>query len=373
MNTNSKHHIDNLIDSGQSSLENDSKVETVLKSATSGCSDATGDGNAIDRQDKTISNIMNLSTKSKFSNDEDVSVPLNLSVKKAATPSSSSNSNSFEGSKLPSKLIVNNLVNSNRPVLSHPLLHQLQQHQQQQQQPSLTPPIIPQQKKRGRKPKALQNNNDSAHHHFLNFADIASVANNFLSPNLTGQSTHTSTPNNAIPETKPRKRGRPPTLSPPHNAMQSLAAHASNLGKANTSGAFTPAYPFNLFNTPDVLSSFPGLNALTAAAAAAAAATGNPFSNSHNPFNLFNKLNAKEINNFNLNLMNTNLFNLKNQQSQENDFVNNKPHKPERKAKEEPNSNSQPSKNSENSTSKGSFAHKPHPNEKQLRIPLNHG
>ena len=82
--------------------------------------------------------------------------------------------------------------------------------------------------------------------------------------------------------------------------------------------------------------------------------------------------NAKDINNinnFNLNLMNTNLFNAKNQQPHENEFVNNKAAKLERRPKEE--STSQASKNADNNSK--SFAHKPHPNEKQLRIPLNHG
>lgn len=322
---------------------------------------------------------MNLSTKSKFSNnDDDVSVPLNLSVKKAAaaasTSSSSSTSANEANNKLvnnSSKMIVNNLFTSNRQALSHPLFNQ-------QSSSSASP--NPQQKKRGRKPKALQSNNNAAAAQFLNFPGFASVANNFLSSGPFGPVTHTSTPNNApTAEVKPRKRGRPPTLSPPHNSMQPMAAHGStsnNHGKANSSsGAFSSQYPFNLFNTPELVSSWPGLNALTAAAAAAAAAAaGSPFSNSQNPFNLFKQFNAKDINNFNLNLLNSNLFNLKNLPAQDNEFMNAKAPKIERRAATKEESTSQStSKNASNNSPKSSYAHKPHPNDKQMRIPLNHG
>lgn len=300
------------------------------------------DNNVGACDNQTDAKIMNLSTKSTFSGDEDSAAPLNLCVKKSSTtlkPNSSIERNKCIN-------VVNNLVEPN-----HQPTHTFSTN------PQSSSPIVPQQKRRGRKPKALLNNVEQ----LANLSEISS----FLSSNAASQQIHQIATNHDI---KPRKRGRPPTLSPPHN---SIAAHTSNL--ANSSSTLSSSYPFNLFNTPsDVLSSWPGLNALTAAAAAAAAAaSGNPFGSQLAFNNIFNKLNSKDINN--LNLLNTNLFGLKNN-SQENDFIPKLP-KNDKRIKEDNNflSNFSSKNFDSSSVNKNSSAHKSHTNEKQLKIPLNHG
>lgn len=55
------------------------------------------------------------------------------------------------------------------------------------------------------------------------------------------------------PDGKPRKRGRPPTLSPPLASLggqQPLAAHSSTLKALSSSGAFQPQFPYAVLNTP---------------------------------------------------------------------------------------------------------------------------
>ena len=85
-------------------------------------------------------------------------------------------------------------------------------------------------RKRGRKPKSL----------------LAAASDLMVASNL-------ATLSNFI-DTKPRKRGRPPTLSPPLSSIcgqQPLAAHSSNLNKAlSSSGAFQPHFPYAVLNTP---------------------------------------------------------------------------------------------------------------------------
>lgn len=403
---------DTQFGSSQSKEEN-----TTLKSAKVIQAAVNGDQAELNESSKKSNcKRMNLSTKQRFANDEDASVPLNLSVKKTSTATSSSAAaSSNDSSKLfvPPKHSVNsnNLAASNRQLLSNPFLNH------GNQQLNFSAPLIQPQKKRGRKPKALLNNNsfsgnninhninninslsltnESFQQQLLNDPSFLQLATNFMTNSgglghaTTNTHTSTSTNHNASVEPKPRKRGRPPTLSPPHNSLQPMAAHAttSQGGKTNSTSAFAATLnnPFNFLNTPnipnilnnDYMTGWPGLNALTAAvAASAAAATGNPFSNSPNSFDIFKHYNQKDANNYNLNLMNQSLFNFKNLQTtqeSQHDFKNNKASKTERRSKVEDVAVTQSTlKSAANSSSSKTFAHKPHPNEKQLKIPLNHG
>ncbi|KAI2810366.1 hypothetical protein BLOT_001527 [Blomia tropicalis] len=344
------------------------------------------------RSNNIETNIMNLSTKSSipFGTDEDGSAPLNLSVKRTSNSSTTTTATSSStaaavnlsqtsnSQTLASKLLVNNLVAANNNNHSNSSSHHQnafvnslfsQQLQQQQQQAMVAAAanslssLMPQPKKRGRKPKSFQQPhhqqqqqqqqqvNDKLTNSFHQFSDLTAAMNQFMAAGASslGHNASTSSPSSDI---KPRKRGRPPTLSPPHSSL--IAAHA------------------------------------------AAAAAGS-FPNSQNPFDIFNKLQQnKDMNPFNnLNLLNSNLFNnLKNFQSPTNEQFNiglskssksnerrqqqNHPQtSTPKEATESPSSSSRHNATSDvgnnTATPKGSFAHKQHSNEKQLRIPLNHG
>ncbi|KPM11598.1 toutatis-like protein [Sarcoptes scabiei] len=345
---------------------------------------------------------MNLSTKtSKISSssfDEDVSAPLNLCVKKndsnnhVATVSKSDNhgkerSRQHQNNKSDSQTsnFIRNLANnlSNPPIVAN---------------------IPPPQKKRGRKPKSMLNN--LGDNQMISLPEFQA---NYLAASLQQQQQQQPPP-------QPRKRGRPPTLSPQHNNPNLVKQLTSSLANQQIASAFPNTYPFNYLNNPnaanEVLNRWPGLNALFAAAAAV---TGNPLlnnsnalsQNNQNPLQFLQKINQKDLNPMNANLLNlkslaaaleqqssiisnsndfmnklakldpVNFFQLQQQQQ----FLNH--HKDESNLMKAqtflppgiapPNIDLAALNSSNSLNNKNSFAHKPNPSEKLIRIPLNHG
>ena len=146
----------------------------------------------------------NRKIEKKMNNDEDMSsIPLNLCIKKPEKVSESSNANSNH-EKTHTKVNVPQ-VNSTINSCHYSLINQS--------------------KKRGRKPKSILASSNPTIAHSSPFIDI-----------------------------KPRKRGRPPTLSPPpsHSShlQQTALSIANKLHFSSLSGAFQNQYPFALLNTP---------------------------------------------------------------------------------------------------------------------------
>jgi hypothetical protein len=158
-----------------------------------------------DKDSKSITNTMS-------NNDEDDSImPLNLCVKKSRNDSNDSNVNNKIFPKS-SSTHVNN-VNNISTTINTPQYN-----------------LLSQSRKRGRKPKSLLATTSN----LIVPSNVLPIVNNFI-------------------DNKPRKRGRPPTLSPPLCSLQSqqpLAAHSSNLSKSLSSGAFSQHFPYAVLNTP---------------------------------------------------------------------------------------------------------------------------
>lgn len=358
---------------------------------------------------------MNLSNKT-ISN-EDESVPLNLCVKKKSSAASQRRDRSagavdgLNSEDAATIKLVNALISS----------HQAKQ-QQQQQQPQSGPihdaaalavanaaisqqlqnlynqnmmvqqqqqQLPPQPKKRGRKPKsaAVVNQNNQ----LSNFVDSLStnVANNLLASHFASQQTAGM---QNIPSTSaaPRKRGRPPTLSPPEVSLTSVpmapsgSAVGNNKSKANNSGAFNPsAYPFNIFNNPELLANWPGLNALTTAAAAAASSSSSG-ADHHQFNNAQNLMNAKALQGLQQNFNNLLFNNLKNASAMSDSSMQPQQASVKPSKSRSNNSNKQQLEDAnlfanlfrnsllDMESNKNSSAHSSHANEKQIRIPLNH-
>lgn len=327
-----------------------------------------------------LNSIMNLSTKpSKASipcTEDDSAIPLNLCVKEGSNTSNGNNNGSSSSASRLDPSFYSNKINNpqpynlvkNLPTSSHsnrvqnniPSFNPFQALSQQQylQQAQLLPPpqlqsqlqtlsqlqaqvpAQPQQKKRGRKPKSILNSEQ--------------IAGNDVPMNLLAAAA------NIANQQLPRKRGRPPTLSPPHNTlMHNLSSGKPAVSSNNTPSAFPNNYQLNCLLNPEFLN-------------LALAAAANPlFNNCQNPF-MLNKINQKD-------LLNASLLNWKNslaEQANNKLPINKFPDPGSSIPKDNAQTLLQPftSKSIEPSIfNKNSFAHKPTPNEKQLRIPLNHG
>jgi hypothetical protein len=157
-----------------------------------------------DKDSKSITNTMS-------NNDEDDSImPLNLCVKKSRNDSEE-NSNVNKIFPKSSSAHVNN--NNISTTINTPQYN-----------------LLSQSRKRGRKPKSLLATTSN----LIVPSNVLPIVNSFI-------------------DNKPRKRGRPPTLSPPLCSLQSqqpLAAHSSNISKSLSSGAFSQHFPYAVLNTP---------------------------------------------------------------------------------------------------------------------------
>jgi hypothetical protein len=187
-----------------STLSSQSETKQALPLLRSKPSDEVNEN--CDKDSKSITNTMS-------NNDEDDSImPLNLCVKK-------SRNDSEENSNLKNKIFpksssthVNN-VNNISTTINTPQYN-----------------LLSQSRKRGRKPKSLLATTSN----LIVPSNVLPIVNNFI-------------------DNKPRKRGRPPTLSPPLCSLQSqqpLAAHSSNISKSLSSGAFSQHFPYGVLNTP---------------------------------------------------------------------------------------------------------------------------
>ena len=152
--------------------------------------------------DKRFKNSENLSKIMKNNDEEDCVMPLDLCVKRVRP----------EADQIPDRSSASQVHNNVSAAINTPQYN----------------PSSYSSRRRGRKPKSLlATNNDPV------VASNITTLTNF--------------------DAKPRKRGRPPTLSPPLSSVegqQPLAAHSSNLKALSSSGAFQPLFPYAVLNTP---------------------------------------------------------------------------------------------------------------------------
>lgn len=170
-------------------------------------------GEAIPLLKQKISDEVNENCDKMSNNEEeDCVLPLDLCVKRTSQESSASNVNNSRNSSIFNKSNASHEHNNVSAAINTPQYN----------------PSSHSSRKRGRKPKSLLATND------LTIASNLATLSNFI-------------------DTKPRKRGRPPTLSPPLSSIcgqQPLAAHSSNLKALSSSGAFQSNFPYAVLNTP---------------------------------------------------------------------------------------------------------------------------